>query len=242
MLSPERKEELASLQKKLGYQFKSLELLEKSLTHKSYSNESSTNPRHNERLEFLGDSVIDLIVGDFMIVKYEDHSEGVLSKIRAAVVNESCLAGMARKLDLGKYLRLGKGEGLSGGRNKDSILANTYEALAGAIYRDGGLQMASDVLSQDLTLEIVKYEGDREFRDHKSELQTYTQNKMSCIPEYRVDRELGPDHNKTFEMVVIIGGEPRGSGSGRSKKEAEQAAAKMALDYYQYTTSTSLQK
>lgn len=230
MVKRVRKEELASLQKTLGYSFREIKLLNKALTHKSYVNETGEDLKHNERFEFLGDSVLDLIVSEYMVRKYGDYNEGVLSKIRAGVVNESCLAKLALKIDLGAFLLLGRGEEMSGGRKKASLLANAYEALAGAIYFDSDLNTAAKVLLPGIKKEIKNYIETPESRDYKSDLQEYTQNKLSCIPAYKVTKEVGPDHEKQFEVVVSMKSKNHGTGMGRSKKEAEQAAAKMALE------------
>ena len=229
MFPTERIQELDSLQKKIGYTFRDLFLLNKALTHKSYVNENSESLKDNERFEFLGDSVLDLIVSDYSIKNFPDFAEGTLSKIRAAVVNESCLAELARQIDLGAYLLLGKGEASSGGREKNSLLANAYEALAGAIYFDSNLETASDIYLPILSREIAKYAETARFRDYKSELQEYTQTHFSCIPNYKIVDEKGPAHAKEFEVVVRIQQEIRGRGNGKSKKEAEQAAANSAL-------------
>ena len=227
-----RIQELTSLQDQLNIQFSDLRLLNKALTHKSYANEKNKNLMHNEQLEFLGDSVLDILVSDFLVHEYSDFAEGTLSKIRAAVVNESCLAKLAKKINLGDYLLLGKGEDLSGGRNKPSILADAFEALAGAIFRDSGLGAASNIFLPLLIEEIEKTAVSWSFRDFKSDLQEYTQNKLVCIPAYQVIREMGPDHAKEFEVVVMIKNEIQGKGLGKSKKEAEQAAAKIAMEKY----------
>ncbi len=216
----------------MGYQFQSLPLLVKALTHKSYVNENSENLKHNERFEFLGDSVLDLIVSEYMIKKYPDYSEGALSKIRASVVNETCLANLGRKINLGDYLYLGKGEDLSGGKNKSSLLANGFEALAGALYLDGNLEKVSRVLLPLLQVEIEKVADDCVFHDFKSDLQEYTQNKFVCVPGYKVIKESGPDHEKLFEVAVFVKSQIHGTGSGKSKKEAEQAAARKALEKF----------
>jgi ribonuclease-3 len=232
MLTDDLLSQLSSLQDELGYQFKDLALLTKALTHKSYVNEKNEYIKDNERFEFLGDSVLDLIVSDYMVRKYTHYSEGALSKIRASVVNESGLAALSRKIGLGKYLFLGRGEDLSGGRNKSSLLANTFEALVGAIYRDSNLETTCRVLMPLLIKEIDAYAETCQFRDYKSDLQEYTQNKLFCMPTYKVSKEIGPDHDKRFEIIVLIRDEICGHGIGRSKKEAEQAAAKIALDKY----------
>jgi len=235
MLSPERIQELDSLQKQIGYTFQNILLLNKSLTHKSYVNENSEPLKDNERFEFLGDTVLDLIVSGYLVKEFPDFAEGILSKIRAAVVNESCLAELARQLDLGRYLLLGKGEAASGGREKNSLLANAYEALAGAIYFDSNLEMAMEIYLPVLSEEIAKYAETDRYRDYKSELQEYTQTHFNCIPNYRIVDEKGPAHAKEFEVVVHIQESIHGRGNGKSKKEAEQAAAKTALAGFNLT-------
>jgi ribonuclease III len=235
-----RMDELASLQEGTKYKFIDIKLLNKSLTHKSYANEKSENLKHNERLEFLGDSVLDILVSDYLVKEFSDFAEGTLSKIRAAVVNETCLAKLAQKINLGNYLLLGRGEDLSGGRQKPSILADAFEALAGAVFRDGGLNAASELFLPLLVEEVEKTAESWSFRDFKSDLQEYTQNKLSCIPSYQVVREIGPDHAKEFEVAVVIRNEEQGKGLGRSKKEAEQSAAKIAME--NFSTNDSVNK
>ena len=220
---------LIPLQGLLCYQFKDLELLNKSLTHKSYSNEVILSLKNNERLEFLGDSVLDLIVADYMFLTYQDLPEGLLSKIRAAVVNENSLAGIAKDLELGSYILLGKGESFSGGRQKASILANAYEALVGALFCDSDFRTTADVFLPQLIEKIDEYRGACIATDFKSDLQEYTQNRFSCVPLYEVVGEIGPGHDKRFDVNVKVCSQVRGSGKGRSKKEAEQNAAKEAL-------------
>ena len=235
MLPTERIQELTSLQKKIGYTFQDILLLNKALTHKSYVNENSESLKDNERFEFLGDSVLDLIVSGYMIKTFPDFAEGTLSKIRAAVVNESCLAELARQIDLGVYLLLGKGEASSGGREKNSLLANAYEALAGAVYFDSGLDTAVEIYLPVLSKEIAKYAETARFRDYKSELQEYTQTHFNCIPKYQIVNEKGPAHAKEFEVTVLVEESIRGNGNGKSKKEAEQGAAKTALESFNLT-------
>ena len=223
---------LVPLQGVLCYQFKDLELLNKSLTHKSYSNEVLLSLKNNERLEFLGDSVIDLIMADYMFLTYPDLPEGSLSKIRAAIVNENSLARLAIKLELGSYLLLGKGESFSGGRQKASILANAYEALVGALFCDSDFGTTADIFLPQLIKKIDDYRDANIYTDFKSHLQEYTQHKFSCVPLYKVVEELGPSHDKQFNVKVIIRSQTLGSGKGRSKKEAEQIAAKHALSSF----------
>jgi len=228
----ERVNELVPLQKALKYTFNDLKLLNKALTHKSYANEIDPPIKNNERFEFLGDSVLDIIVSDYMVREYDDLAEGSLSKIRAAVVNEGCLAKLAREINLGQFLLLGKGEHLSGGRQKRSILANAYEALVGALFYDSNLQTVSNVLLPTLVEEIGKYKNTLSFRDFKSDLQEFTQDRFTCIPSYQVVEEMGPDHNKSFNIEISVRNKVEGIGNGRSKKEAEQNAAKMALEKF----------
>ena len=223
---------LIPLQGLLCYQFKDLELLNKSLTHKSYSNEVLLSLKNNERLEFLGDSVLDLIVADYMFLTYQDLPEGSLSKIRAAVVNENSLAGLAKNLELGSYILLGKGESFSGGRQKASILANAYEALVGALFCDSDFRTTADVFLPQLVEKIDEYRGACIATDFKSDLQEYTQNRFSCVPLYEVVGEIGPGHDKRFDVKVKIRSQVLGSGKGRTKKEAEQNAAKEALSAF----------
>ena len=230
--SETRMEQLDSLQDRIKFKFSDIKLLNKALTHRSYANENSETLKHNERLEFLGDSVLDILVSDYLVHEYSEFAEGTLSKIRAAVVNETCLAKLAKNIKLGNYLLLGRGEDLSGGREKASILADTFEALAGAVFCDGRFDAASNIFLPLLIEEITKTAQSWSFRDFKSDLQEYTQNKLVCIPSYRVVKEIGPDHAKKFEVVVMIKNEVEGKGFGRSKKEAEQAAAKMAMENY----------
>ena len=230
--SETRIEQLDSLQDRIKFKFSDIKLLNKALTHKSYANENSETLKHNERLEFLGDSVLDILVSDYLVHEYSEFAEGTLSKIRATVVNETCLAKLAKNIKLGNYLLLGRGEDLSGGREKASILADTFEALAGAVFCDGRFDAASNIFLPLLIEEITKTAQSWSFRDFKSDLQEYTQNKLVCIPSYKVIREIGPDHAKKFEVVVMIKNEVEGKGLGRSKKEAEQAAAKMAMENY----------
>lgn len=237
MLSEERLKQLDVLQENLGYSFRNLNLLNKALTHKSYVNERSSAIKNNERFEFLGDSVLDLIVSDYTVTAYADHNEGPLSKIRASVVNESCLARLAGGIKLGDYLLLGRGEELSGGRNKNSLLANVFEAVAGAVYLDSNMETANAVFLPLLQDEINQYARTSNFRDYKSDLQEYTQVKLGCIPAYKVVKEIGPDHSKTFEVMVFVKNQGHGMGRGRSKKEAEQAAAKIAAENFNLKSS-----
>jgi ribonuclease-3 len=184
-------------------------------------------------LEFLGDSVIELVVSHLLLVCFPQIAEGSLSKARAVLVKEATLASLARRVGLGGALQLGRGEEETGGREKDSILAGGIEALAAAVYLDGGYQEAFQVIEKLYTslLEVMKEE--LQDQDFKTRLQEYTQKHLNCTPHYIVTNEEGPDHDKTFEVIISIGEKTYGKGSGKSKKEAEQRAAAEALQSLQ---------
>lgn len=201
-------------------------ILERALTHRSYAYENGGLPT-NERLEFLGDSVLGLVVTDTLYHNHPDLPEGQLAKLRAAVVNMRALADVARSLGLGRFLRLGRGEEGTGGRDKSSILADTLEALIGSVYVDRGLDEAFRVVHLLFDPLIVRSASLGAGLDWKTSLQELTASESLGVPEYHVE-ESGPDHAKSFTAVVRVGGEEYGSGSGRSKKEAEQQAAEAA--------------
>jgi ribonuclease-3 len=200
--------------------------LERALTHRSFAYENA-NPPTNERLEFLGDSVLGLVVTDTLYREYPSLPEGQLAKLRAAVVQMGALAEVARGLNLGAYIRLGKGEQVTGGRDKSSILADTLEAVIGAVYIDCGLAEASALVHRLFDPVIDRSASLGAGLDWKTSLQELTAGQLLGVPDYQVE-ESGPDHAKSFHAVVRIGGRIRGSGSGRSKKQAEQQAAEAA--------------
>ncbi|WP_141953196.1 ribonuclease III [Actinoallomurus bryophytorum] len=202
------------------------ELLERALTHRSYAYENGGLPT-NERLEFLGDSVLGLVVTDTLFNGHPDLPEGQLAKLRAAVVNMRALAGVARQLDLGAYIRLGRGEEGTGGRDKASILADTLEAVIGAVYLDQGLKAADALVHRLFDALIIRSASLGAGLDWKTSLQELTATEELGVPEYHVE-ESGPDHQKSFRAVVAVGGVAYGHGEGRSKKEAEQQAAEAA--------------
>jgi ribonuclease III len=211
----------------LGVSFADAALRRAALTHRSYAFEQG-EPVTNERLEFLGDSVLGLVVTDMAYVAYPEMPEGQLAKLRAAIVNMQALADVARSLRLGDVVLLGKGEELSGGRDKASILADALEAVFGAVYLDRGLTVATELIERLFRPRMdawVRGEGDR---DHKTILQELASRQLRAIPEYRI-AERGPDHEKEFTATVVVGGEVLGTGTGRSKKEAEQQAAREAF-------------
>ncbi len=201
-------------------------LLERALTHRSFAYENGGLPT-NERLEFLGDSVLGLVVTDTLYRSHPELPEGQLAKLRAAVVNMRALADVGRELDLGRFMRLGRGEATTGGRDKSSILADTLEALLGAVYLDRGLSAASDLIHR-LFDPLIEQAGTMGAGlDWKTSLQELTATTGLGVPEYVVT-ESGPDHEKVFNANALVGGEPFGDGTGRSKKEAEQEAAASA--------------
>jgi ribonuclease-3 len=214
------------LDRALGVDFHDPELREAALTHRSFAFERGLLIT-NERLEFLGDSVLGLVVTDLAYRRYPDLPEGSLAKLRAAVVNMTSLADVARGLGVGDVVLLGKGEELSGGRDKSSILADALEAIFGAVYLDRGLDVARELIERLFEPRMGAYvrgEGDRDF---KTLLQELSSQELRAMPEYRI-QEQGPDHEKVFTAGVYLAGEHMGSGSGRSKKEAEQQAAREA--------------
>jgi ribonuclease-3 len=220
---------LSDLQLRIGHTFKTVALLERSLTHKSYANENRV-PSHNETMEFLGDAVLGLIISEYLMKTSPDSTEGDLSRLRAAVVSEPALAAIAREIGLGSYLLLGKGEELTGGRDKDSLLADCLEALIASLYLDGGKDVAEAFVIrffEDLLKRTCASGGTL---DYKTELQELCQERHKQLPEYRVVSETGPDHQKQFEVELSVMSEVFGRGKGRNKKEAEQKAAKEALE------------
>jgi ribonuclease-3 len=216
------------LERALGVRFRDPDLLKVSLTHRSFAFEQASGIT-NERLEFLGDAVLGLVVTDLAYRRFPHLAEGELAKLRAATVNMVTLAEIARALRLGEELLLGRGEELSGGRDKTSILADAMEAVLGAIYVDRGLGQASDVIERLFWPRMAAYARGEGGRDYKTGLQELAAQDIGSIPQYRVLEE-GPDHDKRFTATVFLGGEPYGSGRGRSKKEAEQEAAREAFD------------
>lgn len=220
---------LKPLQEALGYTFNDPNRLVRSLTHVSYERQKSEG--HNEVLEFLGDAVLDLAVSDLLIQRNPDKPEGVLSKMRAALVNSTVLAEKATSLDLGPLLRIGKGEELSGGRSKPSILAGAFEAILGAIYQDGGYEPAHRVVDRYFGADVTAKKLGQ--HDYKTRLQEISQMLFRVPPDYRIVSETGPDHEKFFVTEITVGGKVLGKGEGRSKKQSEQQAAKKALQELQ---------
>lgn len=220
-----------SLEEGLGYIFENRKLLENALTHSSYANENRERGLpDNERLEFLGDSVLGFVTAEFLFLQHPDLPEGDLTRIRAALVCEQSLYEVARKLDLGRYLKLGRGEEAGGGRERTSILADATEAVFAAVYLDGGIQAASALIHRCLLDAEREEDVEERRRDFKTELQELVQRKADQVLSYRMAGEQGPDHDKTFLAEVLLNGAVIGSGGGHSKKEAEQSAARAALE------------
>lgn len=215
----------------LGCEFQNLDLLETALTHRSYVNEHPKEGlESNERLEFLGDTVLGLAITHMLMEAHPGEPEGVLSRWRAALVNERSLARKARRMHLGTHLKLGKGELRTRGRDKDSLLADAYEALLGALYLDGGFEKALKVVREQFHRDVKEPPQDPLQEDFKSRLQEHTQSLLKVTPKYVLVAEEGPDHEKLFHVRVEVGSELWGLGKGKTKKEAEQQAARELLE------------
>ena len=220
---------MKGLEEKLGYEFKDKSLLMTALTHSSYDNENrKRNIKDNERLEFLGDSILGVTVASYLYKNRPDLPEGRMTRLRAELVCEQSLARVAEKLELGKYMRLGKGEEQGGGRKRPSITADAVEAVIAALYLDGGYNRAGSFISRYI-LEPFEEGQELSDRDNKTELQEIVQRKSGQVLTYELTGEDGPDHNKTFTFSVSLNDKVIGTGSGHNKKEAEQAAAGEAL-------------
>ncbi|MCF7836475.1 ribonuclease III [Candidatus Gracilibacteria bacterium] len=220
---------MKDLQIKLSHEFKNLELLEKAFVHRSFVNENRDVSESNERLEFLGDAVLELITTDFLFHKFPEKPEGELTALRSALVKGETLAEISAELNLGQHLKLSKGEARSGGAEKPYLLANVFEAVLGATYLDGGFVKAEEIVKKYLLPKLSHIIAANLQVDAKSEFQELAQAKLAVTPEYKVLAESGPDHAKTFEMGAFAGKDLLGRGKGSSKQEAEQAAAEAAL-------------
>ena len=215
--------DLNEFQSKIGYTFKNQHLLEQALTHSSYANEKHMKKHSdNERLEFLGDAVLEIVSSEFLFINYPQKPEGELTKLRASIVCEPTLALCTKPLDLGKYLRLGRGEDHTGGRKRKSILSDALEAVIGAIYLDGGFTNAKEFVLRFIMTDI---ENKQLFYDSKTILQEIIQSRQDGELSYEILKEEGPDHNKSFEVRALVGDQEIGRGKGRTKKAAEQLAA-----------------
>ena len=222
---------MQELEKKLNYTFRDPALLSEALSHSSYANEHrSAGLNSNERLEFLGDSVLGFVTAEFLFVQHPDLPEGDLTRIRAALVCEESLHEVAQSLDLGRYLMLGRGEEQGGGRERPSILADATESVFAAVYLDGGMEAAGALIHRVLLDKEREEAVEERRRDYKTELQELVQRKSGSTLSYRMVGSNGPDHAKVFEAAALLNGEAYSTGTGHSKKEAEQSAARAALE------------
>ncbi len=221
---------MESLEKRLGYKFNNIKLLKNALIHSSYANEMRGDVHSNERLEFLGDSVLSIIVAEHIFNKYPNMPEGELTKLRASLVCEKSLCSFSRELGIGEYLLLGKGEDKNGGRERDSILADAFEAVLAAIYIDGGISTAKKHIFNTVLRDLDHHVGDADsFKDYKTVLQEIIQRNPEESVSYILIDEKGPDHDKIFTVQVHLNSNIIGEGTGKNKKQAEQMAACQAL-------------
>jgi len=245
--SPQSGYDLAWVEERLGYHFQDPGLLEQALTHSSFAHEQEqkvtdknvcpTNGEssvylvqsHYERLEFLGDAVVDLVIGHLLMQQFPEAEEGELTQYRARLVNESGLAELALELNLDQVILLGKGEDSTGGRKKPSILASGYEAVVAAVYLDGGYETAFRLIEQHFQARLLRLSETETIQDAKTRFQELVQAKHKVAPSYRVIQEKGPDHNKQFQVVLLVAGRELGRAWGKSKKEAERKAAEAAI-------------
>ena len=219
--------DLSDIEKRIGYVFADKELLKEALTHSSYANEMRNGVKCNERMEFLGDAVLSIVTAELLYTKFPDMPEGELSKLRSSLVCTAELSGFAREIELGNYLYLGKGELHSGGRERSSILENAFEALIAAVYLDGGMEKAKAHILRFLNSALENHKMN--FKDYKTVLQEVVQQNPDETLNYVTVGESGPDHDKRFEVEVHLNSNVIGRGAGKSKKQAEQEAAREAL-------------
>lgn len=234
-----REEDIRAFEDRIGHTFRDRSFLYRALTHKSYSHESRLGSGHNETYEFLGDSVLGFVVGDEIFRRFPDMDEGALSKMKAYLVSAPILARKARALGMGEMLLLGVGELRSGGRQKDSLLANLFEAVIAGVFLDGGIEAARQLILRALEDDLQQIDSrDLLFQDYKTALQEIAQGLAKPLPVYTVVDETGPDHDKRFVVEVVLDGSIRAVGEGSSKKEAQQQAAKEALDTWNQLQGT----
>jgi ribonuclease III len=228
--------QLKEFQKILNLSFDSLDILQEALTHRSFINENRTlepNRKHNERLEFLGDAVLELAVTKYLFRKFSEYNEGQLTSFRSALVRTESLAEEARRLSVGKYIFMSNGEEATGGRDREYILANTMEALIGAIYLQFSFETAEEFINTNISHKIDAIINKKLYIDAKSQFQTIVQEDVRITPMYELLSAEGPDHNKIFTMAVFVDSLKCGEGSGKSKQEAEQAAASQAIESWE---------
>lgn len=221
---------MENFEKEIRYKFKDKNLLKRALTHSSYANETRDANKSNERLEFLGDSILSIIVSEYIFKNFKDLPEGELTKIRASLVCEKSLCAFSRELNVGNYLLLGKGELQSGGNTRSSILADAFEAVLAAMYLDGGMEVAKSHVLRFVLKELDNFQSDEVFKDYKTMLQEIVQRNPEEILQYVLADESGPDHDKQFAVNVKLNSNIFSTGIGHSKKQAEQDAARKALE------------
>jgi len=227
----QKQNKIEILAKKLGLKFSDKSLLERALTHRSYLNEKKNEKlHHNERLEFLGDAVLELIISEHLFSAYPERAEGELTSFRAATVKTDTLALVSRELNFGEHLRMSKGEEATGGRDKDYLLANTFESVLGSIYIDQGYESCKKFVSEVLIPRIENIVENRLDIDAKTEFQEIAQARYRLTPTYKLVVAKGPDHEKTFTMAIMVGDDEFGRGAGPSKQKAEEKAAQKALE------------
>lgn len=225
----QRRKTLNALEERLEYRFHDLALLDTALTHTSYVKGDGRASAHNERLEFLGDAVLELCTSEYLYLRFPDYDEGAMTRLRAQAVCEGALYEVAREYGLGAMLLLGRGEDHSGGREKPSILSDAVEAVIGALYIDGGMEVAKGFIMRFVHNSVADAMAGRLIKDHKTMLQEYVQKRHMGQIVYELTGSSGPDHNKTFTMRVLVAGETAGIGEGLTKQEAGQQAARAAL-------------
>jgi len=232
MISLEREKILTDLEQEIGYSFRSRAVLDRALTHRSFANERTEGCRHNEALEFLGDAVLGFVVSAWLLDRFPDQPEGKLSKMKAYMVSETSLAELSEAIDLGRFIRLNRGEEKTGGRRKRALLADAYEAVIGAIYLDGGIEAAQRFLRRELSAKMASIDPDSMIGDDfKSALQERLQAQGRPMPEYVLIEASGPDHRRTFRVQLRVAGIILGWGEGSTIKLAQQEAARSALTF-----------
>lgn len=229
-MKTKRISQLKKFEASIAYEYKNIELLDIAFTHSSYINEHNDSPKHNERLEFLGDSVVNLIVTDILFREHEDLPEGDLTRIRASLICEDSFAWASEFMDIPNYILLGKGEELSGGRKRKSLMADSFEAFCGSLYLDSNFETLQKVLTNKFQGRVVEYIKNHKVIDYKTMLQEEVQKISRERIKYHLIKDIGPDHNKVFYFEVVMGTKVLGKGKGQSKKEAEHMAAKDALE------------
>lgn len=226
-VSAKRKKELKEILKKVNFRFKDLKLLNLALSHRSYVNENNLK-ENNERLEFLGDSILSFVITEYLYKKYPEYSEGELAKIRSFIISEDTLSKIAKRIGLNKYILIGKGEESSGGRNKTTIIADAFEAFLGSCYLDSNIRQIKKLILKLFKTEIEMVVENKHEKDYKTLLQEYSQKTFKQYPVYKLVNKKGPEHNRTFFVKVFVNGKAIGSGEGKSIKNAEKEAAKNA--------------